>query len=82
MFTVVYESKAPKKSANLSINSDLLRQAKALRINLSMALEQKLEEMLRDAKQKKWIEENREALEAFNNRIEEKGVFSDGKRTF
>lgn len=82
MRATVFNHKAPKKSANLSINSDLLRQAKALRINLSMALEQKLEQMVRDAKQKSWKEENREAIEAYNHRIEEKGVFSDGKRAF
>lgn len=82
MESAVYNPEAPKKSANLSINSDLLRQAKALRINLSMALEQKLEQMLRDEKRRKWKEENREAIEAYNNRVEAKGVFSDDKRAF
>jgi antitoxin CcdA len=82
MRTAVFNHEAPKKAANLSINSDLLRQAKALGMNLSMALEQKLEQMVRDEKEKRWKEENREAIEAYNNRIEEKGVFSDGKRAF
>lgn len=50
--------------------------------SVCLALDQKLEEMLRDAKEKRWKEENRDAIEAFNHRIEEKGVFSDGKSAF
>jgi antitoxin CcdA len=39
---------APKKAANLSINSELLNQAKALHINLSATLERALAEAIRD----------------------------------
>jgi antitoxin CcdA len=77
-----YDSTAPKKSTNLSINSDLLRQAKERHINLSQALELRLAELLREEKRRKWQEENREAIEAYNRRIEAVGVFSDGLRHF
>ncbi len=77
-----YNAQAPKKSTNLSINSDLLRQAKDLRINLSKALEQRLIEILLEKKCQEWREENREAIEAYNRRIEAGGVFSDGLRRF
>lgn len=77
-----FDSTAPKKSTNLSINSDLLRQAKERHINLSQALELRLAEMLREEKRKKWQEENREAIEDYNRRIEAAGVFSDGLRHF
>lgn len=42
MPTLFFDYAAPKKTTNLSINSDLLKQAKALHINLSQILEQRL----------------------------------------
>ncbi len=77
-----YDTTAPKKAANLSINSDLLEQAKALNINLSRTLEQGLEQHIRAEKRKRWQEENREAIDAYNKRVDEYGVFSDGVRSF
>lgn len=73
---------ASKKSANLSINSDLLRQAKALNINLSQTLEQRLAEIVRESRQRGWLEKNSEALEDYNRRIKKRGAFSDGLRRF
>lgn len=78
----LYDTKAPKKSANLSINSDLFRQAKEYRINLSKALEQRLIEMLIEEKRREWKEQNRDAIEAYNRRTQAAGVFSDGLRMF
>jgi len=77
-----YNSTAKKKSANLSINESLLLQAKALNINLSQLLEQRLVEHLRESLQKNWLEENRAAIDAYNQRIDRNGVFSEGMRTF
>ena len=82
MNTNYFDTSAPKKSTNLSINSDLLRQAKECNINLSQALEMRLTELLREGKRRKWLEENREAIEDYNRRIEASGVFSDGLRRF
>ena len=78
----LYNVQAPKKSANLSINRDLLRQAREHGINLSKALEHRLIDMLLDEKRREWREENRDAIEAYNHRIEAAGVFSDGLRRF
>ena len=78
----VFDASAPKKPTNLSINSDLLQQAKEHHINLSQALELRLVEILRDEKRRNWLEENREAMEEYNQRIETNGVFSDGLRRF
>lgn len=77
-----FEKNAPKKAANLSVNSDLLRQAKELKINLSQALEERLAEIISQRKRQQWLTENREALESYNRRIEDQGVFSDGLRRF
>jgi antitoxin CcdA len=78
----VFDVTAPKKPTNLSINGDLLQQAKEHHINLSQALELRLAEILRDEKRRCWQEENSEAIEEYNRRIETRGVFSDGLRQF
>ena len=72
------ESPSEVGSPALSINSDLLRQAKGYQINLSKALEQRLVETLLEEKRRRWREENQDAIEAYNRRIETGGVFSDG----
>ena len=79
---LIYDPAAPKKSANLSVNADLLNQARALDINLSQMLEKHLAETIRQARRAEWLRENRDALEAYNRRIEGSGVFSDGLRQF
>jgi len=78
----IFNPKAPKKSTNLSINSDLLAQAKQNNINLSKALEQRLVEMLLEEKRCMWREKNKEAIDAYNRRVETSGVFSDDLRSF
>ena len=78
----VCDPSAPKKAVNLSINSDLLRQARELKINLSRLLEQQLEQVLREERGRRWKEENREAMEAFNRFIEKHGIFSERWRQF
>ena len=73
---------AAKKSANLSINAELLQQAKQFNINLSQTLELQLIALVRQAKQSQWLAENQAALEQYNRRIESDGPFSDGLRRF
>jgi len=77
-----FDSAAPKKATNLSINADLLRQAKELNINLSQTLEQHLAELVREARRQQWLADNKGAIESYNQRIESQGVFSDGLRQF
>jgi antitoxin CcdA len=78
----LYNTNAPKKAANVSINSDLLRQAKILKINLSATLEQQLVHLIRQKRRAQWIKENRPALDDYNAFVEAHGVFSDGLRQF
>jgi len=78
----IYDPKAPKKPANLSVNADLLRQARSRKLNLSRLLEEHLIEVLRDTEREAWLEENASAIEKYNTRIERDGVFSDGLRRF
>ena len=82
MSNIIYDQSAPKKSANLSINADLLQQAKQLNINLSQTLEQHLAEIIRQAQRSQWLAENKNALDDYNRRVEKHGTFSDGLRRF
>ncbi len=82
MQTTLYDTSAPKKPTNVSINRDLLQQAKKHQINLSQALELRLAELLREQRQQQWLQENQEAVEAYNRRVETNGLFSDGVRRF
>ena len=71
-----------KRPANVSIRSDLLEKARLHEINLSRALEERLDELIRQKERDAWLERNRAAIEAYNERVEREGVFSDGLRTF
>lgn len=78
----IYDRSAPRKAANLSINADLLEQARKLDVNLSRLLEERLTEVVREAKQRQWREQNEEAIAAYNRRIEARGSFGDRMRRF
>ena len=75
-------SKPLKKAVNLRINKNLIDEAKTLKINLSQTLETSLIEVLRQKQQEAWLKDNQDAVASYNQRIEEKGVFSDGLRQF
>jgi antitoxin CcdA len=77
-----YDTQAPKRATNLSINADLLSKAKELGINLSATLEQALVEALRKRQRDQWVAENQAAIEAYNEHVDKQGVFSDGLRSF
>jgi antitoxin CcdA len=79
---LAYDSEAPKRATNLSINSDLLEKAKSYNINLSKSFESYLNELVKKRAEKQWKEENLQAIEAFNERVDKQGVFSDGLRSF
>ena len=80
--SVLYNINAPQKPTNLTINSDLLTQAKDYKINLSATLEIALADALKAKKVDLWKEENKEAIESYNNIVEEYGLFSDEIRMF
>ncbi|MEA2047452.1 MAG: type II toxin-antitoxin system CcdA family antitoxin [Campylobacterota bacterium] len=80
--SAIYNKNAVKKATNVSINSDLLQKAKAYKINISKNFEAYLAEVVRQREEEQWLEENREAIEKQNERIEKEGCFSDGIRRF
>ena len=77
-----YNTQAPKKPTNVSINSDLLQKAKDLKINLSATLELALAEQLRNQQRVEWLHENANAIQTYNQFVETNGTFSDSVRKF
>ena len=68
------EAPSIRKAANLSIDADLLAEAKALSVNISRAAEAGISEAVRKEKERLWKEENREAIEGWNRYFEENGL--------
>jgi antitoxin CcdA len=70
-------AKRKKKAVNLSIDAELLSEAKAAGTNLSGVLEGALREQLRERRWQKWREENRAAIEASNAQLERDGLWAE-----
>lgn len=69
------ESKPIKRSsANLSVSSDLIAEAKALDINLSRAAEDGISKAVREEKTRRWKEDNAEAIADWNRWVAEHGL--------
>jgi antitoxin CcdA len=77
-----FDTHAPKKPTNVSINSDLLLKAKTLKINLSATLESALIELVNARQREMWKQENQDAIAAYNQFVEENGTFGDDLRAF
>ena len=80
--TAIYNKEAKKKATNISINSELLEKAKKYNINISANVEKTLEELIKQEEIKNWEKENKEAIDSYNQRLSENGLFSDGLRSF
>ncbi len=62
-------SPAARKPTNISLDANLLRDAREFDINVSRACEQGLAEAVRERKWAKWQQDNREAIEAYNRYV-------------
>lgn len=73
---------AKKSPVNLRIRTSLQKKAKDLGLNLSQTLENPLEAEIRRREQLEWLEANRQAIEAYNRRIDDRGPALAGYRGF
>ena len=71
-----------KRATNVSIRSDLLAAARAAGVNLSATLERALAAELAVAQRRRWREENRDSIAAYNEYVEKHGAFGDDVRSF
>lgn len=65
---------APKRPINLSLNSKVLELARELGMNLSQTVDALLADEVRRRYWQRWNEENKEAVEAYNARVEKEGL--------
>ncbi|CAI2932654.1 type II toxin-antitoxin system CcdA family antitoxin [Aminobacter niigataensis] len=67
-------AKPTRKPTNVSLDSKLVEEAKALGINMSQAAEAGLAKAISEEKSRQWLEENREAIESSNEYVERNGL--------
>jgi antitoxin CcdA len=66
--------KSKRRSVNLTIHEDVMAAAKALDLHVSQAAEAGVVEAVRQARTRAWREDNRVAIDAHNDRVENNGV--------
>jgi antitoxin CcdA len=71
------ERPVKKRAVNLFVDADLLDEARRLRINLSETLERRRRTIVRAEQERRWLDENRAAIEAYNQRVSRDGLLSD-----
>jgi antitoxin CcdA len=68
---------APKRATNLSLSAATLDLAKAMDINLSSTVDRLLAAEVRRLYKSHWQAHNREAIDAYNARIEREGTLGE-----
>ncbi len=71
-----------RKPTNLSLDANLLTQAKALKVNLSRAAEDGVRMAVSAAKVQQWKAENAAAIRSSNAYVEKHGLPLDSYRQF
>ncbi|WP_109993623.1 type II toxin-antitoxin system CcdA family antitoxin [Salinisphaera sp. LB1] len=67
-------AKSTRRPTNLSLDSALLKEAKALGINVSRSAEAGISEAVKKHKQQQWLKENTAALASSNAYVEANGL--------
>ena len=70
----IVTSAAAKKRTNLSLDTNLLQEAKSLGINLSQSAETGIAEAIKQRKQALWLRNNAEAITSSNEFINQNGL--------
>jgi antitoxin CcdA len=75
-------AKPRTRATNVSLDAALVAEAKALGVNISLASARGLEAAVKEARGKRWLEENMEALESSNAWVEANGLPLEKYRLF
>jgi len=67
-------SATTRQPTNVTLPKALVAQARELNVNISAACEAGLAAQVKAARAAQWLEENREAIAAYNKYIEENGI--------
>jgi antitoxin CcdA len=65
-----------KRAVNLFVDADLLDEARRMRINISETLEHRLRSIVRAEQEKRWLQENRDAIASINSFIDRHGLLA------
>jgi antitoxin CcdA len=65
---------SPRRATNVTLPEALLRDARDMGINLSQACERGLAAAVADSRRERWIKENREAMDAWNEHVAQHGL--------
>ncbi|MEW5838491.1 MAG: type II toxin-antitoxin system CcdA family antitoxin [Pseudomonadota bacterium] len=82
MGVAIYDESVGKQATNVTINKDVLRQARELKLSVSRAAEERLIELIRAEREKQLREELAESIQAYNAFVDEHGFFADELRLF
>lgn len=63
-----------KIRTNLSLESELVAEAKALKVNMSLAAESGVQDAVRKAREEAWRRDNAAAIGSYNEWVEENGI--------
>ncbi len=66
---MIGERQVRRRAVNLFVNTELLDEARRLRINLSDTLEGRLRMVVRAEQEKHWLQENQAAISSINDFI-------------
>ena len=65
---------ARRRPTNVTLPDHLLQEAKTLKINVSQACERGLAAEIADVKRRLWLQENRAAMDAWNDFVDQHGL--------
>ena len=71
-----------KRGTNVSLRSDLVAEARELGVSLSSACEEGLTAAVKAEKERRWLADNKPALDSWNRYIAEHGLPLAKYRTF
>jgi antitoxin CcdA len=74
------ERPVKKRAVNLFVDAELLDEARRMRINVSETLERRLRTIVRAEQGRRWLEDNREAIESINSFIDRHGLLASKLR--
>jgi len=72
----------PRPVFELELDKQLVSEARRLKLDVESISRRAIESAVRDARMRKWAEDNRAIFEAKAKLVEEQGLWSDGLRQF
>ncbi|OEJ68499.1 type II toxin-antitoxin system CcdA family antitoxin [Magnetovibrio blakemorei] len=71
---IQHDHVAQRRATNITVSSDLLTTAKALKVNLSRAAESGIAQAVKKKQAEQWALDNKAALESSNAYVDQRGL--------